>query len=396
MNAEAAGPGAEKSDPEIARSLVGRNLDFWLIGGASLLVWAVMFAAEGLRGHVWAVDHHFKNMGPMFASLSLLVNYPHFMASYRLAYTQKSAFYRRYWFQLWLVPILLVSLMTFSFFSMLDPGSEALIGMANGVFEKVGLGFRFSATGPLGGEVLTLLIHFMYFTVGWHYTKQTYGCMMVYANFDGYKLAPKARTTLKWSVFSIWWLHFAFYAMGTGPKVFKGFTYKNLGFPDWGPPVFAVVLLVALAVMILQVFLPKYRDDGVLPSANMMVPLVAMVVWWVPVFHQYEFYFYIVPFFHSLQYLPFYAKVERGRMEAEKRPPARIPRGWMIAIMLVVIGFLAFEFLPNILDVQTNTLIPVMWFVTICAHLFINIHHYFLDNCLWRFDNQDVRNHLLA
>ena len=37
-----------------------------------------------------------------------------------------------------------------------------------------------------------------------------------------------------------------------------------------------------------------------------------------------------------------------------------------------------------------------VYFFFIAAMLFINIHHYFIDNVLWRFHNKEVRELLLA
>jgi hypothetical protein len=48
----------------------------------------------------------------------------------------------------------------------------------------------------------------MIFTVGWHYTKQVFGCMMVYCASTG-KVFPRQRTITKYALLSIWWLNFA-------------------------------------------------------------------------------------------------------------------------------------------------------------------------------------------
>jgi hypothetical protein len=37
-----------------------------------------------------------------------------------------------------------------------------------------------------------------------------------------------------------------------------------------------------------------------------------------------------------------------------------------------------------------------MFFFFTAAMLFINIHHYFIDNVIWRFKDPEVRNYLLA
>ena len=86
------------------RALTTRFLDFWLLGGASLLVWLVMFSLQGFRA-AWAIDQHFKNLTVTTASLSLLVNYPHFLISYKLAYSRGRSFILEHWWQMLFVTI---------------------------------------------------------------------------------------------------------------------------------------------------------------------------------------------------------------------------------------------------------------------------------------------------
>ena len=65
--------------------------------------------------------------------------------------------------------------------------------------------------------------------------------------------------------------------------------------------------------------------------------------------------------------------------------------------VLVVAGWLAFEFVPNEVDTALGTFNAwQMFFFFTAAMLFINIHHYFLDNVLWRFKDPQVRQYLLG
>ena len=50
-----------------------------MLGGASLVLWAVMMAAQGFRAKSWAVDHHFLNAGALATTLALVVNNPELM-----------------------------------------------------------------------------------------------------------------------------------------------------------------------------------------------------------------------------------------------------------------------------------------------------------------------------
>ena len=90
-------------------ALTTRFLDFWLLGGASILVWLVMFTADGFRSS-WAIDQHFRYLAVTTLSLSVLLNYPHFLMSYKLAYSRGRPFVLTYWWQLVVVPIGLTAL----------------------------------------------------------------------------------------------------------------------------------------------------------------------------------------------------------------------------------------------------------------------------------------------
>ena len=69
---------ADITAPASPRALTTRFLDFWLLGGASIAIWVVMIGLQGFRAS-WAIDQHFKNLTYTAASLSLLINYPHFL-----------------------------------------------------------------------------------------------------------------------------------------------------------------------------------------------------------------------------------------------------------------------------------------------------------------------------
>ena len=191
------------------QALTTRFADFWLLGGASLLVWLVMFSVQGFRG-AWAVDQHFKNLTVTTASLSLLVNYPHFLVSYKLAYSRGPAFITTHWWQLIAVPLLLVATFGWAYGQFDTPVSQfpllsTLVGDGGGL----GNNLRVLAGPRLGDLLFTLCFNAMLVTVGWHYTKQVFGCMMVYAYFDKYTFSARQRTITKYALLSVWWLTFA-------------------------------------------------------------------------------------------------------------------------------------------------------------------------------------------
>lgn len=375
------------------RALTTPFLDFWLLGGASLLVWAVMLIAEPFRGS-WAVDQHFKNLAVTTATLSLLVNYPHFLVSYKLAYTRGSRFVASHAVQLVVVPAALIALFAWAYLRFDVPVRElsVLTGAAT-TLTALGVNANVLSGPRLGDLLFTAAFNLMLVTVGWHYTKQTFGCVMVYARFDGYELTAGQRTIIKWALLSVWWLTFVHTNRYGSQFTFSNFTYYGLDLPDWLTPALELVVYAGVAAVAWGVVWPNVRERGRWPSLNMAVPFIALYLWWLPRTRQQEFYLLLTPLFHSLQYLAFVYRMERNRIGEGPRSELR---GTLLVVGLVSAGWLAFELVPNSLDVTLGTYASwQMFFFFTAAMLFINVHHYFIDNVLWRFNDAEVRRYLL-
>src|SRR5688572_20558401 len=205
------------------RALTTRFLDFWLLGGASLLVWLVMTSLQGFRSS-WAVDQHFKNLTFTAASLSLLINYPHFLVSYKLAYSRGRGFVAMHWYQLIAVPVALMATFAVAYaFYDLPIGRLPFMASAG---QLVG-GFAGAGSvlsGPRLGDLLfTGVFNLMLLTVGWHYTKQVFGCMMVYAHFDGYRMTQAQRDLTRRALLTIWVMNFVYTNIGGSQDVFSQF-----------------------------------------------------------------------------------------------------------------------------------------------------------------------------
>jgi hypothetical protein len=376
------------------RALSTRFLDFWLLGGASILVWLVMMSLQGFRAS-WAVDQHFKNLTYTAASLSLLINYPHFLVSYKLAYSRGRGFVLSNWYQLIAVPLALLAIFVVAYrFYDVPVGRLPLMSSATQVVGGwVGAGNVLS--GPRLGDLLfTGVFNLMLLTVGWHYTKQVFGCMMVYAHFDGYTLTQSQRDLTRRALLTIWVMNFVYTNIGGSQNVFSQFRYHSFDLPNIAGPIAQGLVFGGLALVVYKVFYANYRERGAVPGINMLVPFAALYVWWLPATRQFEFYFLLTPMFHSLQYLAFVYKMEGTRLRAE---PHRELKATLLVSGLVLAGWLAFELVPNTLDTALGTFAAWnMFFFFTAAMLFINVHHYFIDNVLWRFKNPEVRAYLLA
>ncbi|MFT3756228.1 MAG: hypothetical protein QM769_09845 [Pseudoxanthomonas sp.] len=114
----------------------------------------------------------------------------------------------------------------------------------------------------------------------------------------------------------------------------------------------------------------------------------------------------VIPAFHSLQYL---AVVWKYRLRMERAGTGQVavlpfaPRGvalrfGIFIVVGVVLGYLGFWGIPKWLDAALpydrglfgGSLFLFMFWI------FINVHHYFLDNVMWRKDNPDTRKYLFG
>ena len=353
-----------------------------------------MFIAERLRAHP-AIDDWFRAVGPWALTLALVVNYPHFLLSYKLAYSRGRAFVVGHWWQLLAVPALLAALFAaaWAFYDVRTDTLPWLLG-AREALMPWGVNAQVVARPLLGDVLVTGAFHLMILTIGWHYTKQVFGCTVVYAHYDGYALSPSQRTLLRRGLFTIWAMSLVDFNIAGDWRAFAGFSYSSFDLPDVLHPLSQLVVAAAVWLVVRRVFVENYRATGQRPSVNMVVPMVALCVWWLPVTRQEEFFYLLAPLFHSLQYLAFVYRMEDARLR-ESRRRWTVTAALLAAVVLA--GWLAFEFLPRAADARLGTLAAwqIPYFV-IAAYLFINIHHYFIDNVIWRMKDPRVRAYLLG
>ena len=371
--------------------LISRFVDFLMIGGLSIAIWIPVYF---LQDSISQVKLLALAIPALALSLAYWINFPHFMASYKLAYLQGNNFIISNWFQLIFVPIALIITVLISFNFWSAPISDSgFVFFINGIFEAVGLKTRIGLYPDLGSEILGGLVILMFFTVGWHYSKQAFGCMMVYAKLDNYRMESIERNIMRYALLSTWWVTWLYGNCSEGTYPFYGLEVYRLNLPYiWFQASYIIVSLMffAVAVTLLRI----YVRDKKSPSVNFLIPMIALLIWHIPLFEDPQF-FYVLALFHSLQYFPFVAKVERTRYKTNNRPKANIRLLFFFAMMMLL-GFLSFDYIPNSLDqIRDSSSLYHASFFMIAFLIFINIHHYFIDNVLWRFKNKEVRQLLL-
>jgi predicted MFS family arabinose efflux permease len=83
--------------------------------------------------------------------------------------------------------------------------------------------------------------------------------------------------------------------------------------------------------------------------------------------------------------------VEQTRYKVAGRSKTNIRLLLFFGIMMFV-GFLAFDYIPkSFYNMKSSASVLKASFFMIAFLVFINVHHYFIDNVLWRFKNREVR-----
>jgi hypothetical protein len=364
-------PGApKKTEAPRPMALLTPTLDALMIGGASLLLFAVAYLFIDKNGSTnqisWAAFY-----------LAFAVNNPHFMASYQLLYWDKRQE--------------LLANKRFLWAAVIAP---ALI-----------LGYMLAAVYAGSPRYLSYAVNFMFFTVGWHYIKQIYGTIVVTSARRGYYFTKNEALALKLSLFPVWFMSFINGNLGVREVMHYGVGYHTLALPAWTLAVDYWLAGASLALLGYVLF-RKWVREGKAPGFTALVSFAAIYCWYLPTLYHAPFW-YMIPFFHSLQYLLFVATLKKNQYLAAAAQASPDPAARREYFAKACLGFAAvaaitalatFKVFPEYLDEWISydrklfgSELFMMLFIT-----FINIHHYFIDNVIWRRDNPALKQYLTA
>ena len=359
--------------------LYGRWQDVLLLGGASV------FAFIACRLVDWTPDK-VGLLAALMLVLAHFVNHPHFAHSYQLFYSQIRQRVEAASGSIEKKKLLVIAFVI--------PAVLATLLLYGAIEWRTGNRF------PMG-----LMINLMGALVGWHYVKQGFGMAMTDAALKRTYWSSTARRALLFNAYLCWvltWLYLNASAVGTQ---FWGIFYARMSVPM--PLVFITAGLTLLSTLCTGVLVHRdfrqHRATGVayahLPWAGLVGYTVSLYLW--TVFASVDpAYLLVIPFFHSVQYL---TVVYRCKWHETGRGLGTAASHWSLVrfvLLGLVLGWLGFWAVPGYLDFSR---IEWMWAPTsvpalaiACFWLFINVHHYFIDNVLWRSTNPYVKIHLFG
>ncbi len=358
--------------------LFGPVADFLMLGGSAFLILPFLFLVPlEYEGAIAAT----------MVFVAYLINYPHFAHSYQLFYRNfgrkvsgdgyDRGLQLRYIFAGIVVPVIMGA-----FFAYGAAAADARL-----------LGYATNA---------------MFFFVGWHYVKQGYGMLMVDAVLKRKFFDDRDKKVLLVNSYAVWILAWLQTNTAVTQGKYYGLEYYTFAAPSW---IINIVLLTATASTAATglMLVDRWRKNGGNLPYNGLVAYVASLYLWILIARINPLWLLVVPALHSLQYLAvvwrYQTNVERDDPGAVGDPPLKLlaflgPLYRLRVLGFIVggaaLGYLGFWLIPFVL----TALIPydkqvlgssLFFFIVL---IFINVHHYFLDNVMWRRGNPEVSKYL--
>jgi len=331
-------------------------VDFLCAGGLSILV-IVPLLLSGRE------DIGFLAVGIVVWGQYLL-NYSHFMASYRLIYRDRETMLAHKWAAFG-IPLLLIGYSSIAF-------ARAQTGSPQWMGALVAVGSAYLA---------------------WHYTGQAWGMMASYSYLAGIRFEKMERLLVRGSLRVLLAWHVVWFAR-------TWFGQTSLDEPFWLPPLYQAVSVAAILALLLGAGgLGKvWLRAGRLPPARALVAWFATFVWYAAIARWgLPALLLLVQPAHALQYIEFPVRVELNR--ATRKGTGRVAGhmalylGLLMAVSFVVILLVpgpAMSVVAGFLGLEPQKVAPLLLLT------FINIHHYFTDGVAWKLRNPAVRKELFA
>lgn len=363
------------------RHLIGPIADFWCFGGATLVIFPLLLLLP-------AAEYR-ASLNVTMLLIALVINNPHFAHSYQI-------FYRGFRSKAFSAELSPAMRLRYLFAGIAAPALLALffaVCLARGDVRLLGYG-----------------VNAMILFVGWHYVKQGYGLLMVDCSLKRQFFTAREKRLLLANSYAVWLASWAAVNAAFAREDVWGIAYYTFDLPTWAvavPAAAAAASTAATAVMLAA----RWRREGYLPVNGVVAYLVSLYPWLVFASSN-PLWFLVAPALHSLQYLAVvwrfqynYEVARLARADHDPRSALRRLAGksafrhlMLFSVAGTVLGLLGFWLLPMI----AGTLIPydrglygasLFLFV---AWVFLNIHHYFIDNVIWRRENPEAKAYLFS
>ncbi|OBQ62621.1 hypothetical protein [Mesorhizobium erdmanii] len=358
--------------------LFGPFIDFLMLGGSAILILPVLY---------FVPLEYESLLAAVMLLLSHVINQPHFGHSYQIFYRNFARKVRGDGYS----------------------RSLQLRYIIAGIVVPVAMA-AFFAYGALTGNVRLLgnATNAMGFFVGWHYVKQGYGMLMVDAVLKRKFFSDQDKKVLLFNGYAVWLFAWLQTNVVITERQFWGLQYYTFAVPPWLITL-AMAIAAASSAATAVMFINRWRKHGGVLPYNGVVAYVVSLYAWILFVTLNPLWLLVVPAMHSLQYLAvvwrYQTNVERDRADAIEKPELKILsifgalyrlRVTTFIIVGGILGALGFWLVPIMLIdlVPYDKAVLGSSLFLFIAWIFINVHHYFLDNVMWRRGNPEVSKYL--
>jgi len=345
--------------------LFSSRIDPWLTHRISMVVMLTVLGSDLAMGWGAEISTELKSFS-IIALLQALINWPHFMVSYKVLYFDHRDLKKHSMAMLYVPLVLILSWLLAVYWVVIDEVVSA-------------------------NNYAYLIWVIAAFYLAWHYVGQTWGLVSLGilqsgASIHVYELKI-LRGCLK--VMIGWHVVWAMQQLGNVPILTEFKSSAAMGIAN--------VLAVASWLLCLVVFGRIYKRLGQLPE-KIWAPLLLLYLWYLTLWLQPVFALFI-QLSHALQYLIFPAKIHvakhfemlhinRGRVSGMLGPWGKLV---LTYFSCVVSGFLVFW--APVIWVKDNQSLLIL--AGLLGSL-VNIHHYFTDGAIWKLRDSRVRALLLS
>jgi hypothetical protein len=345
----------KRSTPTVSPLLAGAIITPWVdalcVGGLAVIaVGWMLIARVRFDESTWAA----------FWFLQIALNYPHFIASYRLLYQSRDMILRYKWASIY-VPILLLAY-----------GAFAVI-YVNATHQPLATSYAYWATVYVASMYLSL-----------HYTGQAWGMTASFGYVTGTPFTALERRILRavLYVFMVW--HILIYN-NHNLHILRQLVPALQTIVPVAYQMVTVLAHTAMAAAVVT-FVVIGRRTGRWVPLRVLLPIPALYLGYV-LYTGSTAALFVLQLGHSLQYLIFPLRVEMNRQASRTSSPRR--RALHLALYaagLVGAGWVVFMGSARLPGPAAS--------LSMLLIVGVNIHHYFTDGSVWKISTPEVRRDL--
>lgn len=345
-----------------AKAIITPRVDAICVGGLSIVI--AVFVIVYTRLTQAPVSQMLLAV-ELYMLTDVLINGPHFMASYRLLY-KKPTNIRKHPLVTILMPIVAIAFLGYVIYRC------------------------FAYPETTASEPMPIIVALNWVApvfLGWHYMGQSWGMTASFAFLSDLRMSKRERLQIRSGFHALFVYHIvlAYVSMGYFQYLFPA---NEFGYYMMRAVViaFRVGVLASFFVGLWGFLQLSLREKKAIPL-RVWLPWIATYCWYIMVDVNPSSLF-LVQGFHALQYLMFPVRVELNEYPDPRHKWRHLLLYYVALVVLGLIGFHWSDLLGGVADSR----LPIVT----ATFVVLNLHHYFIDAVIWKIRDPEVRQSLFG